>query len=168
MKTRLIPALLAFVFCAVVLWLGAAEPAGANYNYGTNPSNVGGYYQVGVVPLRLTSAAIATSGSPADIGSITVGLSRYIISGIYVESLTAAGTLALGTIDIRTATAGGGSSILLAATALTSLTTLDLAQSVAPAALGSVLTAATLTVRQTINSLNAGTIAVVVLVIPVP
>lgn len=163
MKTTLL-----LLFLALGLALFGADSPSANYVYGTSPGNVGGYYQGAVVPLRLTTANIATSGSPADIGSITTGLSRFIIQGIYVESLTASGTLAAGTIDIRTATAGGGSSVLSAATALTSLTTLNLTQSIATAALGSVLTASTLTVRQTVNSLNAGTIAVVILVIPLP
>lgn len=116
------------------------------------------------------SLAIATAASPADLGTQSVPFARYIVQSVYVESLTAAGTLALGTLDIRTAAAGGGASILTAPVALTSLTGANLAQSFAvPAITGAtVATAANLTVRQTVNSANAGTAAVVVTIIPVP
>lgn len=145
-----------------------AQPT-ANQNYGLNPSGVGGYWTSYVgTGIVISTASIATSGSPADLVTVATGLSRYIVGAVYVESLTAAGSLAIGTVDIQTATAGGGASILSAPVALTGLTTLNLAQSLAPAALGSVLTAANLTLRQTVNSLNAGTIAVVIVLIPVP
>lgn len=122
----------------------------------------------GTQAVRFTTAPIGASGSPADLQTVAVGLTRYVVTAVYVESISAAGTLAAGTIDVRTATAGGGASVLNAATALTGLTAADKAQSIAVAALGNVLTAANLTLRQTVDSANAGVVSVVVVVIPLP
>lgn len=133
----------------------------------------GGYPRLAIAgnpsSVSIPTAAISTSVT-GDLATIAVGLSRYIITAVYVESLTAAGTLALGTIDIRTATAGGGASVLTAPTALASLTAANIVQSIAvPTLSGStVLTAANLTLRQTVVSANAGTIAVVIVAVPVP
>lgn len=124
----------------------------------------------GVVSLQIPSTAVLTANSPGDLVSITVPsqVARYVVHSVYIETISATGTLALCTIDLRTATGGGGASLLNAATALTSLTSANLAQSLTVAALGSVLTAGTLTVRQTVNSANAGNIAGVINLIPVP
>ena len=122
---------------------------------------------VGAYALRFTSAAIS-AGATGDLQTIATGTSRYIVLSAYAETNSAAGTLALATIDIRTATAGGGSSVLAAPVALTSLTAIDLAQSLAPMALGAVQTAANLTLRQTVLSANAGTISVIVVILPIP
>lgn len=145
----------------------ASTPSANNY-YGRDPSNASGYYSHALVAVQIPSTALGTSGSPADLATVATGLSRYIVHSVYVESISAAGTLGTATVDIRTATAGGGSSILNAATALTGLTALNLVQAPAVAALSGVLTAANLTLRQTIDSLNAGNIAVVINLIPVP
>lgn len=122
----------------------------------------------GTQAVRISNVTLGTTGSPADLVTVTVGLSRYIVTAVYVESNTAAATLAAATIDIRTATAGGGASALNAATALTGLTAANKAQSVTVAALGNVLTASTLTLRQTVDSANAGTVSLVIVVIPLP
>lgn len=122
----------------------------------------------GTQAVRISNVTLGTTGSPADLVTVTVGLSRYIVTAVYVESNTAAATLAAATIDLRTATAGGGASVLNAATALTGLTTANKAQSIAVAALGNVLTASTLTLRQTVDSANAGTVSLVIVVIPLP
>lgn len=140
----------------------------ANSFYGTNPSGTGGYWNLGgSVPITIPTASISTS-TTGDLVTVATGLSRYIVSAVYVESLTAGGTMAAGTVDIRTAASGGGSSILTAPVALTSLTAANLAQQLTTAAIGSVLTAANLTLRQTVISLNAGTVGVVIILIPVP
>lgn len=118
--------------------------------------------------VRISNVTLGTTGSPADLTSVSIGLSRYVVTAVYVESNTAAGTLAAATIDIRTAAAGGGASVLNAATALTTLTAADKAQSIAVAALGNVQTASTLVLRQTVDSANAGTVSVVIVVVPLP
>jgi hypothetical protein len=145
---RLVFSLLAFVLAIPVLH-AAATP------YGTQA-------------VRISNVTLLTTGSPADLTSVTIGLSRYIVTAVYVESNSAAGTLAAATIDVRTAAAGGGASVLNAATALTGLTAADKAQSVAVAALGNVQTAATLVLRQTVDSANAGVVSLVIVVIPLP
>lgn len=120
------------------------------------------------VAVRFSGAAIAVAGSPSDLLTAVVGVPRYVILQIIAECISAAGTLAAATVDIRTATGGGGSSILDAATMLDSLTAANLTQPIAPAALGSVLTAQSLTLRQTVDSGNAGVVSVVVLILPLP
>lgn len=121
----------------------------------------------GAYAIRFTSAAIST-GATGDLQTIATGTARYIVLSVYAETTAASGTLALATVDIRTATAGGGTSILTAPVALASLTAVDLAQSLAPMALGAIQTAANLTLRQTVLSANAGTISVVVVILPLP
>lgn len=120
-----------------------------------------------IVTFTIPAVAVLTTGSAADLASIVLPtrLTRYAVQNVYVTSVTAAGTLAAATIDLRTAAAGGGSSILTAATALTGLTTLNLAQSVSAAAIGVTYTAGTIYLRQTVDSLSAGTIMIVVVVV---
>lgn len=122
----------------------------------------------GTQAVRISNVTLGTSGSPADLTSVVVGLSRYIVTAVYVESNSAAATLAAATIDVRTAAAGAGASVLNAATALTGLTAADKAQSVAVAALGNVQTATSLYLRQTVDSANAGVVSLVIVVIPLP
>lgn len=121
----------------------------------------------GAYALVFSGAAIST-GATGDLQTIATGTSRYIILSVYAETTAASGTLALATVDIRTATAGGGTSILTAPVALASLTATNLAQSLAPMALGAIQTAANLTLRQPALSANAGTVSVVVVILPVP
>lgn len=123
--------------------------------------------QQGALALKFTGAAISTS-TTGDLVTVATGLARYVISAVYVETTAASGSLALGTVDVRTATSGGGSSVLAAPTALVGLTAVDLAMSVTPMTLGAIQTAANLTLRQTVISANAGTISVIVILIPVP
>lgn len=138
---------------ALFLWISLAQ--GAATPYGTQA-------------VRISNVTLSTSASPVDLTSVVIGLSRYIVTAVYVESNSAAGTLAAATIDIRTAAAGGGASVVNAATALTGLTAADKAQSVAVAALGNVLTASSLYLRQTVDSANAGVVSVVIVVVPLP
>lgn len=121
----------------------------------------------GAYAIRFTSAAIST-GATGDLQTVATNTARYIVLSVYAETTAASGSLALATVDIRTATAGGGTSVLTAPVALASLTAVDLVQSLAPMALGAVQTAANLTLRQTVVSANAGTISVVVVILPVP
>jgi hypothetical protein len=108
--------------------------------------------------------SITTSGSPADKITVPIpsGVARYVVQSVTVTATAADGTLALGTIDLRTATGGGGASILNAPAALTGLTAINLAQTIAPAPIGSTFTAGAITLRQTVDSANAGSILVVV------
>ena len=126
--------------------------------------------------LALLSAAIlipfgpitlSTAGGAVDKATISVPFSRYLPLAVTIESVTAAGTLAAATIDIRTAAAGGGASILSAPTALTAATAVDKIVSITPVATD-VRTAPTLTLRQTVDSGNAGTISGVLVVRPLP
>lgn len=122
----------------------------------------------GTQAVRIPNVTLLTAASPGDLATVSVDLNRYIVTAVYVESMSAAGTLAAATIDIRTATAGGGASVLSAATALTGLTAANLVQAPAVATLGAALTAANLTLRQTVNSGNAGVVSLVIIVIPLP
>jgi hypothetical protein len=112
-------------------------------------------------------ASIATSGSPADITAVDIpsDVTSYVVTSVYAASDSAAGTLAAATIDLRTASGGGGSSLLASPTALTGLTANSLVQSITPAVLGAKQTAGTIHLRQTVNSLNAGTIRVYVTIL---
>lgn len=162
MKKLLLPLLALSVFGFV------AFAQSLNSYYGQDNAGNKGYLTLGgAVPVVISTASISTT-TTGDLVTVATGLSRYIVSAVYVESLTASGSLALGTVDLRTATAGGGSSVLSAPVALASLTAANLAQQLTTASLGSVLTAANLTLRQTVVSLNAGTVAVVIVLIPVP
>lgn len=147
---RLLPSLLLAVAC-----LFAFPAVKAATPYGTQA-------------VRIPNITLLTAASPADLATVSIDLNRYIVTAVYVESMSAAGTLAAATIDIRTATAGGGASVLNAATALTGLTAANLVQAPAVATLGAALTAANLTLRQTVNSGNAGVVSLVIIVIPLP
>lgn len=142
-----------------------AEPVLTGQNGYTKPGVAGVDYPS---PIRgtfiITGNAIATSGSPADLQTLTLtlptGYTRYAVLNAWAYSTAAAGSMALGTIDVRTAAAGGGSSLLNAASALTALTAVNLMQSLTPVTMGVTYTSTSLVVRQTVNSLNAGTISV--------
>ncbi len=118
----------------------------------------------GTTALKLLNVPIATSGSAADRGSLEVPswITRYAIMNVWAFSVSAAGTLAAGIADLRSAAAGGGASLLTAPVALTGLTAGNLAQSLAVVALGVTYTARTLYLRQTVDSLNAGVVNVYV------
>lgn len=119
----------------------------------------------GYIPPAAKSAVLTvlTSTSPGDLGSIAIpaNITRYIIRKIAVVAKTAAGTLALATVDLRTVAAGGGSSVLSGATALVAASAagkvVDLSS---VSVITDALTASTLFVRQTVDSANAGTIIV--------
>lgn len=116
------------------------------------------------VVFLISGNAIATSGSPADLQTFTLPayINRFTVTGVWAYTSAASGTLALATIDLRTAAAGGGSSLLTAPVALTGLTAVNLVQSLAPLALGVTFANGPLVVRQTINSANAATLVIAV------
>lgn len=116
------------------------------------------------VVFLIPSNAIATSGSPADLASFVLPayINRYTVTNVWAYTTAASGTLAAATVDLRTAAAGGGSSLLTSPVAMTGLTTVNLVQNMAPLALGATFANGTLFVRQTINSLNAGTVTLAV------
>lgn len=127
--------------------------------------------QVGYRTLIFPFVPILTSVvTPQDLLTISVpaDVARWIAVGAYVESNSSSGTMAATTVDIRTATGGGGSSILSGATALAALTGPNLAMGLTAASVGAVLTATTLTLRQSVASLFAGTISIVVLYVALP
>lgn len=119
---------------------------------------------LGTVVFRVLNVPIATSGGATDRGvlEVPIGVTRYAITGVWAYTVSAAGTLAAGTVDLRTAAAGAGASLLTAPIALVGLTAANLAQSLVPVALGVTYTAHTLYLRQTIDSLFAGVVNVYV------
>lgn len=125
--------------------------------------------EIQIEELRLqprTVFTLKTTGSPADLGVIdmTGGDSSltpaYIVKGVQIGILTAAGTVAATTIGIYTAAAAGGTTVVTAA-ALTAMTAAS--KSIAmTVATSDILVAPKLYVRQTVDSANAGTIVVIV------
>lgn len=114
-------------------------------------------------PVTLSAAGSVV----ADLATITVPFARYLPVALTIEAKTAAGTLAAATVDVRTAAAGGGASVLSAPSALTGVTAVDKIINVTPVATD-VRTASSLYLRQTVDSGNAGTIAGVLIVRPLP
>lgn len=113
-----------------------------------------------LIHIKIIGATIGASGSPADRTSVALPawVTKYTVEAVRARAVTAAGTLALATIDVRTASGGGGASLLSAATALSALSAADTVQSITPATFASVATASTIYLRQTVDSGNAGTI----------
>lgn len=112
----------------------------------------------------------ATGDTDADIGTIDLTnnnpdqVTKCLIIAAYVHVVSAAGTVAAAVLDIRTAAAGGGSSIITAG-AVTGLTAADKVKALTVPAQTDVFAADKLYVRQTTDSANAGTIRVVVEVV---
>jgi len=118
--------------------------------------------------IPFTAVALSASGSVvADIAAIAVPFARYVPLALVVVGVGAAGTLAVATLDLRTATAGAGASLLTAPTAINSVTATGKIQTIVPVATD-VRTAATLSLRQTVDSANAGSISGVLIVRPLP
>lgn len=116
------------------------------------------------VVVLIPSNAIATSGSPADLQSVILpsSINRYTVTNVYAYTTAASGTLALATVDVRTAAAGGGTSLLTAPVALVGLTAVNLVQNMTPLTLGTTFANGSIFVRQTVNSANAGTLTIAV------
>src|SRR5208283_494678 len=106
--------------------------------------------------------------TPANLATIVLptGITRYFIpaaSSIQCYAETAAGTLAAGTIQLRTVTGGGGAQIGSTITPPTAanLMTTTAGSDTAP------LTATTIYLYQTGNSANAGTVSIYIKLVPI-
>ena len=118
--------------------------------------------------MAVKGVTLLTATTPANLFTIVLpaGITRYFIpaaSSIQCYAETAAGTLAAGTIQLRTATSGGGSQIgstitpPASAGAMTTTAGSDTA----------VQTATTIYGYQTGNSGNAGTVSVYIKLVPI-
>lgn len=108
---------------------------------------------------------ILTAATPADLGTITVPtswLTRYAITGGAIVAETAAGTLAGAALQLRSASAGGGT-LLGTVSACPTASSNHVAVAGSSNGVGSV---ATIYVHQTTNSANAGTISVYLILNP--
>lgn len=89
---------------------------------------------------------------------------KFLMVGCYVHAVSAAGTLVAAVLDVRTAAAGAGASVITAA-AITGVTAAGKVKAMTVPAQTDVVAADKLYIRQTTDSGNAGTIRVVVEVI---
>lgn len=113
--------------------------------------------------VALRSVTVGTSGSPVDRANVALptGITRWRPVSVTIRAVTAAGTLALGTIGVYTQAAAAGTTIVTAA-ALTTLTVANVFVVSTVAAVTTGITDTNVYVRQTVNSANAGTIDVFV------
>lgn len=113
--------------------------------------------------VSILGVAVGTSGSPADRGNSALpgGVTRWIPVRVIIRAATATGTLAAGTFGLYTQAAAAGTAFVAPA-ALTALTAANKFTSSTVAALTDGITDTNIFVRQTVDSLNAGTIDVIV------
>lgn len=130
-------------------------------------SQTGGSSYASSLPIivAVKSVTVLTSATPADIATITLpaGITRYIFSSGECYAETAAGTLAAGAMQMRTAAAGGGSQI-------GGNITPPASSGVATGIVGSqtaVFSNTTLVFRQTGSSANAGTVSLYIVLYPI-
>lgn len=138
---------------------------------GLNEQNQDLWYGTDYLAIDIPPTALLTAGSAADLVTVQLppNLGRFIVLGYTLEATVAAGSLAAATVAVRTATGGLGV-VVVTATALTAVTAVDLAITTNMGLTGAIVNAATvtaLTVRQTVDSANAGTVAGRILVQPV-
>ncbi len=133
---------------------------------GTNWSSV---LPPNILRVSVKGLTIQTAGTPVDIGTITVPsyITRYTTPGfsgtymIYAE--TAAGTLAGASVTLRDAAGGGGQAISASTACPTGAGALNVSTG------GNLVsTSATISVRQTSNSVNAGTCSFYIAIFPLP
>ena len=126
------------------------------------------------VVLSAKSQTVATAGSPLDTCSISVpaGITRYRLVGsspanslCTIVTETQAGTPAAASFQLQTASGGAGTTLLVATNPSNGANTSVGWQ---PGSSGPVVTAASLFVRQTINSANAATASFYVVIEPLP
>ena len=131
-------------------------------------ATAGTYESFAPIYVAVKGVTLLTATTPANLFTIVLpaGITRYFIpaaSSIQCYAETAAGTLAAGTIQLRTATSGGGSQIgstitpPASAGAMTTTAGSDTA----------VQTATTIYGYQTGNSGNAGTVSVYIKLVPI-
>jgi hypothetical protein len=128
------------------------------------------WYGDGPVTVKIKSMTVHTSGSPQDIGTITLDgtLTRWGMFGGGTNSAnkyiaeTAAGTLAAASVTAFETTAGGGATLIAATNLPASAGAL-----VTPAnSLTGTSTSTTLVFRQTADSANTGTLSAYVTIFP--
>jgi Pectate lyase superfamily protein len=128
----------------------------------------GTYESAAPIYVALKSVTLLTTGTPANLATIVLptGITRYFIpaaSSIQCYAETAAGTLAAGTIQLRTATSGGGSQIgsTITPPASASAMTTTAGSDTVP------LSATTIYLYQTGSSGNAGTVSIYIKLVPI-
>lgn len=111
--------------------------------------------------VKSTVGTLTTSGATAsDIATITIPYAKWYFTGrAIVEVVTAAGTVAAAVLILRTAAAGGGTA-LTAGLTLTGMTAADKYLPFVSATLTAFHTSTTVSVRQTTDAGNAGTVVV--------
>lgn len=134
----------------------------------------GGATAIMPIQVYVKNVTVLTAGAPADIATISIppGITRYILPGSVtaqdaglIVAETAAGTLANGFFQIRDAAGGAGNQMTDSRTGPTGASTKG---SWSPQSSSVVYTAQTLSVRQTVASLNAGTCSFYVTIFPLP
>ena len=118
--------------------------------------------------VAIKSVTLFTATTPVNLGTIVLptGITRYFIpaaSSIQCYAETAAGTLAAGTIQLRTATSGGGSQIGSTITPPASASTMT----TTAGSDTTVFTGGTIYLYQTGNSANAGTVSIYIKLVPI-
>jgi hypothetical protein len=136
-------------------------------------NNIGG----GNLPIILSSGStpitVLTAGTPADIATIAIpaGITRYRLlqsSATFTAFANAAsGSLGNAGFVLRDAAAGAGNVLSPSAAALNGPTAVNLISGTASVSATATYTAATLYIRQTANSNNAGTVTFYVIVVPI-
>jgi hypothetical protein len=124
-------------------------------------------------PIALPSATVSilTAGTPADVTTITIPpwITRWTFvnsaGNLCIFANTAAGTMAAGVVQFRTAATGGG--VALNSTALAPPVTANSFTNSGGTATTSTFTVSTIFVNQTVNSANAGTVTFYVAIIPI-
>jgi hypothetical protein len=125
-------------------------------------------------PVILASATvnILTAGAPADVATITIPawIQRWSVGaagladGFRIYNNTAAGSLAAGTCQVRTAASGGGSNLTPVLAPSAGAASYN---STTNAALPTTFTSNTLYINQTVNSASSGTVTFYVRIIPI-
>lgn len=132
------------------------------------------YGQILPITFFVKSVTVLTSGTPADIATITLPswLTRWRLAGTSFSvsfntfvAETASGTLASGAVEGHDASGGGGNTIL-SSTALPAGAGQGTGWAASSATI--ISSSGTIYIRQTSNSANAGTVSFYVTVMPLP
>jgi hypothetical protein len=123
--------------------------------------------------LAVKNLAVATAGSPQDIGTVTIpaGITRFAVFSSLTQNLLGAcavaesgGSMAAAAFTVNTAAAGGGTAVVESSAGLvTTGTSIGLVQALEMLVVSGVTT---LHVRQEVNSANAGTASFYITIFP--
>lgn len=137
-----------------------------------DPGSTGGASSSSCMPITLfvKNVTVLTAGVPVDIATITVpaGITRFICilpASLSVIAETAAGTLAGAAFVAFTAPGGSGLQMTLGASGPASA---GLKTSGAQNNINNLFATATIYIRQTLNSANAGTCSFYITIFPLP